>query len=107
MRILSTALVAAAALAGTAVVATPAAARTFVSVGIGAPVYPAYPVYYGGYYPAYYGGYYPAYYPGYYAPYYGGGVVVGGWYGGRHYYWGPHRGYYGRGWHRGWHGHGR
>jgi hypothetical protein len=95
MRIIPTALVAAAALAGTAVVATPASARTFVSVGIGAPVVPAY---YGGYYP----GYYPAYGYGYgYAP-----VVVGGYYGGGYY----HRGYYGRGYYghgyygRGWHG---
>lgn len=94
MRILPTALVAAAALAGTAVIATPASARTFVSVGIGAPVYPAYPAYYGGYYPAYYGGYYPAYYP------YGGVVVGGGWYGHR-YYGRGYRGYYGRGYGRG------
>ena len=85
MRIVPVAL-AAAALAGGAAIATPASARTFVSVGFGAPVYPAY-----------YGGYYPAYYGGYYAP--PPVVVGGGWYGG----W--HRPYYGRGyWRGGWHG---
>jgi hypothetical protein len=92
MRILPLAIASAAALAGSAVVATPASARTFVSVGIGAPVYPAY-----------YGGYYPAYYGGYYAP----PVVYGGYYGGWHrpYYRGYYgRGYYGRGWHGGYHG---
>ena len=100
MRILPSALIAAAALAGTAIVATPASARTFVSVGIGAPVYPAYPAYYGGYYPAYYGGY-PAYYGGYYPGYYpyGGGVVIGGWYGGHRYYGRGYHGYYGHGYH--------
>jgi hypothetical protein len=91
MRIVPLAVAAATALAGSAIVATPASARTFVSVGIGAPVYPAY----------YGGGYYPAYYGGYYAP---PPVVYGGYYGGWHrrYYGGYHGGYYGRGWHRGW-----
>lgn len=94
MRIVPLALAAATALAGSAVVATPASARTFVSVGIGAPVYPAY---YGGYYPAYYGGYYApppvygGYYGGWHRRYYGG--YRGGW----------HRGYYGRGYGGGWH----
>ena len=93
MRILPTALAAAAALAGTAVATTPASARTVVAVGIGAPAYPAY---YPGYYPGYYS---PAYYPPY------GVVVGGGWYG--HRYWGRPYGWYGRGgrayrghWHR-------
>jgi hypothetical protein len=80
---------------------TPAAARTFVSVGIGlpvvaaAPVYPA-PVYAAPVYvaPAPYPAYAPAPYP-VYAPYpayygYAPGVVIGtGW---------------GWGWHHGWHG---
>jgi hypothetical protein len=100
MRIVPIALATAAALAGTAVVATPASARTFVSFGVGAPVYPAY---YGGYYPGYYA---PAYYPGY-APYYGGVVVGGGgWYGHRYYGGGWRHGYYGRGYRGGYRGHG-
>jgi hypothetical protein len=90
MRMLKPALVAAAVLGTAAVAASPASARTFVSVGIGGPAYAPAPAYYPGYY-----GYAPGYYPGYYAPrpvYYGGG-----WYGRPHYY---HRGYYG--YHRGW-----
>jgi hypothetical protein len=55
------ALAAAATLAGTGLVAAPASARTFVSVGIGAPIYSPYPAYYGGYPPPYYG-------PSYYGP---------------------------------------
>jgi len=93
MRIVPLALVAATALAGSAIVATPASARTFVSVGIGGPAYPAY----------YGGGYYPAYYGGYYAP---PPVVYGGYYGGWHrrYYGGYRGGYYGRGYRGGWRG---
>lgn len=92
MRIVPLAIAAATALGGAAVVATPASARTFVSVGIGGPAYPAY-----------YGGYYPAYYGGYYAP---PPVVYGGYYGGWHrrYYGGYHHGYYGRGYYHGRHG---
>jgi hypothetical protein len=92
MHTASKTLLAAAALAGTGLLATPASARTYVSVGIGAPLYPRYyaprPVYY------------PGYYPGYYAP----PVVYGGYYGPRPYYYGRpwrgyyHRGYYGRHW---------
>jgi hypothetical protein len=89
MRIASKALLAAAAIAGAGVIASPASARTFVSIGIGAPVYPRY--------------YRPAYYPGYYyPPAYYGPVVYGGWYGphyyGRGYRGYYHRGYYGRHW---------
>jgi hypothetical protein len=87
MRTASKVLLAAAAIAGTGLAVSPASARTFVSIGVGAPVYPRY------YRPAYY----PGYYPGYYAP----PVVYGGWYGQRHYWgrpWGYHRGYYGRHW---------
>ena len=44
------ALAAAATLAGTGLVAAPASARTFVSVGIGVPIYRPYPVYGGGFF---------------------------------------------------------
>lgn len=101
MRFTTKTIFAATALAGASLVATaPASARTFVSVGIGGPAYPAYGYGYG------YPGYYPAYYPGYYAPYYGSPVFVGGgYYGGRGYYGHPYRGgYYGRGhYHGGYH----
>lgn len=78
----------AATLAGAALVAAPASARTFVSIGIGGPIYPR----------AY--GYRPAYYPGYYSAYYGapayayGAPAYAGWYGPHHYWGRPWRGYY-------------
>jgi hypothetical protein len=91
MRKITLVAAAAAALAGSAMVAAPASARTFVGIGIGAPVYPAYPAYYGGYYPAYYGGYYapPVVYGGYYGR---------GYYGRPRYWHGGPRGYYHGGW---------
>ncbi|HEY0271026.1 MAG TPA: hypothetical protein VGC10_08570 [Sphingomonas sp.] len=93
MRTASKILLAAAALAGTGIAASPASARTYVSIGIGAPLYRGYYGYYG---------YRPAYYPGYYPPAYYGPAVYGGWYGSRHYYgrpWGYYRGgYHGRHW---------
>jgi hypothetical protein len=73
--VLAAGLIAAAGMAGFA--PTTASARTFVSVGIGGPAYPAY-----------YG------YPGYYAP--PVAVGVGGYWGRPYYRW--HRPYYG--WHR-------
>jgi hypothetical protein len=65
------ALAAAATLAGTGLVDAPASARTFVSVGIRAPIYPPYPAYYEGYPPPYYGSAYygpPPVYRGYWGP---------------------------------------
>lgn len=99
MRLVSKALLAAAAVAGIGgLAAAPASARTVVTFGIGAPVYPAY---YGGYYaprpyyPAYYGGYYAPAYPAYY-PAYGYG-----WHRGWRHEW-RHEGWHDRGWHHGW-----
>jgi hypothetical protein len=87
MRTASKALLAIAAV-GTGLAAAPASARTFVSIGIGAPVYRGY-----GYRPAYYPGYYPAYYAPYYGP-----PVYPGWYGPRYYGRYRYRSYYGRHW---------
>ena len=83
MRTASKALLAAAAMGGAGIVATPASARTYVSVGIGTPIYPLRYRYR----PAYY----PAYYAGYYAP---PPIAYGGWYGPGPYYARPWRGYY-------------